>query len=107
MVKEYIVSDALLSSDSLINAPIETISDDIRDIVEAVQTDTFDSHLQITESQKIRLVERDAYTDIAELLDRLFVNGRFITGNAYQKLPSGTKTKITRISAKDTKKKRR
>ena len=96
-VKEYIVSDALLSSDSLINAPIETISDDIRDIVEAVQTDTFDSHLQITESQKIRLVERDAYTDIAELLDRLFVNGRFITGNAYQKLPSGTKTKIKQL----------
>lgn len=93
-VKEYIVSDAVLSSDSLINAPIETISDDIRDIVEAVQTDTFDSHLQITESQKVRLIERDVYKDIAELLDLLFVDGHFITGNVYQKLSQNTKTTI-------------
>ena len=92
-VKDNLKADATLSSDTLINAPIESVEEDLKDIVEAVQNDTFDTSLQITESQKSRLVQRNVFADIEQLLDKLFKEGKLLSGNTYQQSTSATKRK--------------
>lgn len=96
-VKDNLKADATLSSDTLINAPIESVEEDLKDIVEAVQNDTFDTSLQITESQKSRLVQRNVFADIEQLLDKLFKEGKLLSGNTYQQSTSATKSEIKQL----------
>lgn len=96
-VKAYLNADVMLSSETLINAPIESVEEDLKDIVEAVQTDTFDASLQITESQKSRLIERNAFGDIERLLDLIFVDGELLSGITYQQSALATKSEIKQL----------
>ena len=79
-VKGFLNTDVTLSAETLINASIDDVEEDLKDMVEAVQTDTFDASLQITESQKSRLIERNAFDDVERLLDLIFVDGKILSG---------------------------
>ena len=96
-VKGYLNTDVMLSADTLINASVDDVEEDLKDMVEAVQTDTFDTSLQITESQKNRLIERGAFDDIERLLDLIIVDGKILSGNAYQQAPKTKKTAIKQL----------
>ena len=72
-----------LSETSAIDDEIGNISEDLRDIAEAIKDDSFDSELQLTRSQIERLISASLDDDVLFLLDTFLLSGKPITGKEY------------------------
>jgi len=80
---------------SMLNEDISTLDEDLKDIAEAIQNNTFDDDLKLTESQVERLKSDDIQEDIEYILDNLLTsNNKTITGQEYNALSKHYKKKI-------------
>lgn len=92
---ERIVENYEIKDTSLLNEDISNLDDDLKDIAEAIQTDTFDDELKLTDSQVERLNSNDIMDDIVYVLDNLLdSNNKPITGHEYNSLSDHFKGKI-------------
>lgn len=80
-----------LSETSKLDSDIDDVSEDLKDLIEAVKNDTFDSEYNLTELQKERIEKSDSFNDISLLLDLMFDNGSLIGHKAYDALEDGEK----------------
>lgn len=79
---------------SLLDEDMGSVSDDLKDIVEALKDDSFDDELHITDKQLERIESADVDTNIKYILDKLLVNDVPITGKAYYEIGDGVRRKI-------------
>ncbi|WP_373034022.1 DEAD/DEAH box helicase [Sulfurovum sp.] len=84
----------LLDEVSLIDKDISTMSDDVKDIVEAVKNDTYNDELHLTNAQVDRLRESNINPDIKYILDNILLNGQPINGNDYYNLDNKIRNKV-------------
>lgn len=96
-VREILKDKVKLSDASLIEAPIENVPIESRDIVEAIQNRSYDTELQITDAQKQRLIERNSNEDVRQLLEKLFDDETIISGDTYNSLPPAERDKIKQL----------
>lgn len=87
--------NALLSEESQLNANIDDVNEDDKDIVEAIQHNLFDYDLRITVSQKSRIESSDVFTNVAAVLDKLVKNtGNIITAEEYYQINNQDRNKL-------------
>jgi len=92
---ERIVENYEIKDTSMLNEEISSLDDDLKDIAEAIQTDTFDDELKLTDSQVERLKSDDIMDDITYILDNLLDSDNHpITGQEYNSLSKHFKGKI-------------
>lgn len=92
---QRLTGNATLSAESKLNSAIETVKEDDKDIVEAIQNDAFDYNLRITELQKQRIEQSDVFNDVEYLLNHLIKNGdHIITADEYYKIKNVDRSKI-------------
>lgn len=90
-----IIDNYEIKETSMLDEDISNLNDDLKDIAEAIQTDTFDDKLKLTASQVERLNSDDIMDDIAYILDNLLdFNNKPITGQEYNYLSDHFKGKI-------------
>ena len=68
--------------------------EDHKDIIEAIQNNTFNNDLKITESQKQRIVVSYVFDDVTYILTKLFNRGRLISAEKYYELSDGERARI-------------
>lgn len=91
---ERLCGHAVLSNESKLNSNIEDVSEDNRDIVEAIQNNAFDYNLRITNLQRERIEQSDIFESVAYVLDRLIKNGNsIINADEYYQIKDRTKLK--------------
>ena len=83
-----------ITDKSQLDSNIENIEEDFKDIVEAIQCDSFDDELQLTESQVNRLKDSDIDDEITYILDNLLIEDIPLTGKAYYEMSDGKRRKI-------------
>lgn len=79
---------------SLLDYDSAEIDEDVRDVVEAIKTDSFDDDLQLPEIQVSRIQQSDIDSSVRFVLDNLLVNEKPLTGNDYYKLPTSVRVKV-------------
>ncbi|MGV1100071.1 DEAD/DEAH box helicase [Thiovibrio sp. JS02] len=83
-----------ISDNSRLDIELEFADEDERDIIEAIQDDTFNDDLQLTESQIERIKEADIDNDIIYILDNLLLNNVPISGKAYYELHNDIRKRV-------------
>lgn len=83
-----------LKNTSLLEENIQNISDDLKDISEAIRTNTFDDELHLTQLQVERLKNPDTYGDVEFILNSLLDGDVPLTGNKYYEIPKETRKSI-------------
>lgn len=77
-----------INDTSLLNEPTRNVEEDIRDIVGAIQNNSFNDEYQLTNEQVNRLNRANTEQYIENILHILFsVNNQLISGNEYYQLP--------------------
>ncbi|WP_316818672.1 DEAD/DEAH box helicase [Pedobacter nyackensis] len=79
---------------SLLDDKLANISEDMKDIVQAIKNDTFNDELQLTQSQVNRINVADLDTDILYILDHLLIDNVAIRGRQYYNLTTHYRKKI-------------
>lgn len=83
-----------LSESSMLDSSVDDLDEDLRDISEAIQNDTFDNDMHLTESQVERLSKAEISDHIQLILDNFLVDGTPITGKAYYDIDDETRNAI-------------
>lgn len=91
---ERLTGVACLSDTSLLDEQSDTFDEDFRDVVEAIQNDTFNEELNLTETQVARLSSDQLNFDILYVLDNLMEGNRPLTGTAYYRLAENVRRGI-------------
>jgi hypothetical protein len=91
---ERLTGVACLSDSSLLDENSDNFDEDFRDVVEAIQNDTFNEELNLTETQVERLSSDQLNLDILYVLDNLMDGDRPLTGMAYYMLPENVRKTI-------------
>lgn len=100
-VRKYLQDKAKLTEKSLIDAPIEKIPEESRDIVESILDNSFDRELQITSAQKTRLIKQNVSADVRNLIELLFSGGEILTGEMYNRdLTNNQRDKVKELFRK-------
>lgn len=64
-----LINPSTLSEISALSENIDAAPEDHKDIIEAIQNNTFNNDLKITESQKQRILDSDVFNDVAYILE--------------------------------------
>lgn len=83
-----------LLESSMLDSPLDDLPEDLRDISEAIQNDTFDNELHLTKSQVERLSEAETSQYVELILDNFLIDGIPITGKDYYNLGDDIRSKI-------------
>lgn len=83
-----------LKQTSSLDNPIDGVSEDLRDLVEAIKENSFDAELHLTKSQVERIKGANIDKQIKFILDTLLLDGKPITGKAYYMLKDSDRKKI-------------
>jgi hypothetical protein len=86
--------ESSLSPISNLDNKTDLNNEDFIDIVEAIKNDTFDSELQLTESQILRIEKADLDDEILFILDTFFNKDRPLTVKEYYVLKDSKRKKI-------------
>ncbi len=78
--------EILLNETSLIDKDFSETPEDMKDIVEAVQNDTYNDDLHLTDTQVERLKQSNINTDVKYILENILINNQPINGSDYYKL---------------------
>lgn len=89
-----LINPSTLSEVSALAENIDDAPEDHKDIIEAIQNNTFNNDLKITESQKQRILASDVFNDVAYILEKLFNRGRLISADKYYEIPTGERDHI-------------
>ena len=87
-------NESQISETSLLDEQSENFDEDFRDVVEAIQNDSFNEELNLTETQVARLNSDALNLDISYVLDNLMDGNQPLTGLAYYILASNVRTEI-------------
>jgi len=82
-----------LNPTSLLDEKISNISEDLKDVAEAIRNDTFNDELHLTETQVERLKCDECFVNIKYILDNLLKGSVPIQGKEYCELPNKKKIK--------------
>ncbi len=91
---ERMQESVVLSNETLLDQDISQIPEDQKDLAEAIQQDTFDTELNLTESQIERVKGEDVFAEIVVVLDNLMRGTRLITEKEYRALKKSQRDKI-------------
>ncbi|MDD3033093.1 MAG: DEAD/DEAH box helicase [Bacteroidales bacterium] len=83
-----------LTEMSLLDSNIDDIPEDLKDISEAIQNDSFDNELHLTKSQVERLSNSEISASIEFILDNFLINNIPITGKAYYNLSDDQRNEV-------------
>ncbi|MAD70889.1 MAG: helicase [Alcanivorax sp.] len=83
-----------ISCTSKLDADIEDIEEDYRDLVESIKNNSFNDALNIPEIQVDRIRESAIESDIAFILDSLFDGGRLISSKSYYQIKAARRNKL-------------
>ncbi len=83
-----------LTETSKLDEVLNNVEEDQKDIVEAIQTESFNDELQLPQNQVERLKEANTDSDISYILENFFVDGVPITGKYYYDLNKAKRDKI-------------
>ena len=92
--KKRYVSSYSISESSKLDENFDDVSEDLKDIVEALKNDSFNDDLHITSKQLERLEKSDINKPIKYILDRLLIDNIPATGKSYYNLGSGIRSRI-------------
>ena len=92
--KQRIKEKVFLTETSKFDIDLLDMTEEQKDLVEAIQNNTFNNDLRLTESQLNRLKSEDVYIDIKFILDNLIKDDKAITGNEYYELVDASRNKI-------------
>jgi len=84
----------ILDDESAIDKDVSTISNDLKDIVEAIQNDTYNDELYLTDVQVDRLKKSNIHLDIKYILDHILVGDEPINGADYYNLEDSIRKKV-------------
>lgn len=87
-------NNTFLSSNSLLDKKIDEVNEDQKDLVEAIQNNTFNDDLNITSEQVERLDKSDIEKDVKFILDKLIIDKRALKADEYLNLSKKDKTQI-------------
>lgn len=79
---------------SVLDEPLDNIPEDLRDIAKALQEDSFNDELQITNAQAARLNTIELDRPIQYILDNFISHNKPISGTKYNKMPSPLRESI-------------
>jgi len=85
-----------LTETSKLDEVLNNVEEDQKDIVEAIQEESFNDELQLPQNQVERLKEANTDSDISYILENFFVDGVPITGKYYYDLAKAKRDKIKR-----------
>lgn len=94
LFKRRILDPATLRPVSLIDGNLQSINEDMKDIVQAIKTDTFNDDMQLTESQVERIRESNIDEYIKYILDNFLINNKAIKGADYYNLSKSKRALI-------------
>lgn len=83
-----------LSNESPLDTEIGEIDEDLRDIAEAVVSDTFNDELNLPKSQLDRIEAAKIFPSIQYVLNALFLEDRVLSGHEYYELDDATRKKV-------------
>jgi Superfamily II helicase len=83
-----------ISETSLLDSNIDNIPEDLKDISEAIQNDSFDNDLHLTKSQVERLSNSEINASIEFILNNFLINNVPITGKAYYSLSDEQRNEV-------------
>ncbi|GDX36776.1 hypothetical protein LBMAG18_12870 [Alphaproteobacteria bacterium] len=83
-----------LSEVSRLDGDNSEIDEDMKDVVEAIQNNSFDDELQLTKKQVERLQKADINNDIKFILDELIIDGRAIKAREYYQISDSDRKRI-------------
>ncbi|KQS91469.1 DEAD/DEAH box helicase [Chryseobacterium sp. Leaf394] len=86
--------ESSISPTSILDNKTDLNNEDFIDIVEAIKNDTFDSELQLTESQISRIEKSDLDTEISFILDNFLNEDRPLTVKEYYILKESKRKRI-------------
>jgi len=79
---------------SRLDKAIEDITEDERDIAEAIKNDSFDDDLKLTKTQIERIKQSDIDKDISFILDKLISWDQLINASKYYKIKKSVREKV-------------
>lgn len=85
---------ASINETSLLDENPTNISEDFKDVIDAIKNDSFDVDLQLTQNQVERLDNADTALDIAYILDTFLINNTPITWEEYYRLSDPDRDRI-------------
>lgn len=71
---------------SVLDDGIDSVTEDMKDIVEAITSNSFDDNYNLPSCQIERLRSDDVYTHISNILNLLFIDNRVITATEYYQI---------------------
>lgn len=86
--------EVIISETSELDSDLSLVEEDSRDIVEAIQSGTFDDTLNLTDTQVNRIKESQIDTDVIYILDNFLKDGKPVTAKQYLELGESTRKKI-------------
>lgn len=89
-----LINPSKLSEVSALAEDVANAPEDHKDVIEAIQNNTFNNDLKITESQKQRILVSDVFDDVTYILTKLFNRGRLISAEKYYEMSKGERNHI-------------
>jgi len=87
-------ANSTITESSQIDSEVEEVDIDLKDVVEAIRTESFNDDLHLTNSQVERISTSDIEASIKHILDTLLPNGVPITGRDYYALTNYRRKKV-------------
>lgn len=89
-----------LSPESSLDKDLSEIPEDLKDLAEAIKEDTFDSDLNLTESQIERIKDKNVSEEIQLILDNLISGTSIVTEAEYRKIKPALRDRIKKAFQK-------
>ncbi|MCA0893860.1 DEAD/DEAH box helicase [Microbulbifer agarilyticus] len=88
--------EIILEETSRLDEELDNVPEDSLDLVEAIQSDSFNDELHLTNSQVDRIKDANLSSDIRYILDKLVDGNRTITAKQYYDLGNGVRKIVKR-----------
>lgn len=92
--RKYIDGSVRIQTTSVLDDPLDNIPEDVRDIAKALQEDSFNDELQLTNDQAERLKAPELDEYIKYILDNFIYRNKPISGDKYNELPKNKRDDI-------------
>lgn len=83
---EKLIEPSLISETSVLDQETSDLSDDLRELIEAIRDENIDDEYDLPRSRTERLSSEEAHGYISSSLNLLFIDNKLITGNSYRSL---------------------
>ena len=86
--------DAIISNKSLLDEDSENYSEDYKDNVESIQSNSFSDEYNLPQIQVERLANQDTYACVEYILNKLLPDGNVISAKQYYEIADDAREKI-------------